>query len=143
MYERFTDRARRVMEIAESQARASGEHEIGTQHLLIALANENSNVAVNVLRLLGFDQSKICAEVERQGLNCDSNEDSSDVSLLEVVGSAMEEARTLNHNYVGTEHLLLAVTVHPECRAFTVLRALGVVPEDVRSETLSLLGHGL
>src|SRR6201995_5567852 len=111
MYERFTDRARKVMQLANQEAQRFNHEHIGTEHILLGLVKEGSGVAANVLKNLDADLRKIRQEVEK--IVQTSPEVPTHGKLAQtprakkVIEYAMEEARSLNHNYVGTEHLLL------------------------------------
>jgi ATP-dependent Clp protease ATP-binding subunit ClpC len=147
MYERFTDRARKVMQLANQEAQRFNHEYIGTEHILLGLVKEGSGVAANVLKNLDVDLRKIRHEVENI---VQSGPDMVTMGKLpqtprakKVIEYAMEEARNLNHNYVGTEHLLLGLLREQEGVAAQVLMNLGMKLEDVREEVLNLLGHGL
>ncbi len=146
MYERFTDRARKVMQLANQEAQRFNHEYIGTEHILLGLVKEGSGVAANVLKHLDVDLRKIRLEVEKV---VQSGPDMVTMGKLpqtprakKVIEYAMEEARNLNHNYVGTEHLLLGLIREQEGVAAQVLMNLGLKLEDVREEVLNLLGHG-
>src|SRR6202451_2068086 len=147
MYERFTDRARKVMQLANQEAQRFNHEYIGTEHILLGLVKEGSGVAANVLKNLDVDLRKIRLEVEKI---VQSGPDMVTMGKLpqtprakKVIEYAMEEARNLNHNYVGTEHLLLGLLREQEGVAAQVLMNLGMKLEDGREEVLNLLGHGL
>ncbi len=147
MYERFTDRARKVMQLANQEAQRFNHEYIGTEHILLGLVKEGSGVAANVLKNLDVDLRKIRMEVENI---VQSGPDLVTIGKLpqtprakKVIEYAMEEAKNLNHNYVGTEHLLLGLLREQEGVAAQVLMNLGLKLEDVREEVLNLLGHDL
>ncbi|MEM7810902.1 MAG: ATP-dependent Clp protease ATP-binding subunit [Planctomycetota bacterium] len=147
MYERFTDRARKVMQLANQEAQRFNHEYIGTEHILLGLVKEGSGVAANVLKNLDVDLRKIRLEVEKI---VQSGPDMVTMGKLpqtprakKVIEYAMDEARNLNHNYVGTEHLLLGLLREQEGVAAQVLMNLGLKLEDVRDEVLNLLGHGI
>src|SRR5215813_3699544 len=147
MYERFTDRARKVMQLANQEAQRFNHEYIGTEHVLLGLIKEGSGVAANVLKNLDVDLRKIRLEVEKL---VQSGPDMVTMGKLpqtprakKVIEYSMEEARNLNHNYVGTEHILLGLLREQEGVAAQVLMNLGLKLEDVREEVLSLLGHGM
>jgi ATP-dependent Clp protease ATP-binding subunit ClpC len=147
MYERFTDRARKVMQLANQEAQRFNHEYIGTEHVLLGLIKEGSGVAANVLKNLDIDLRKIRLEVEKL---VQSGPDMVTMGKLpqtprakKVIEYSMEEARNLNHNYVGTEHILLGLLREQEGVAAQVLMNLGLKLEDVREEVLSLLGHGM
>ena len=147
MYERFTDRARKVMQLANQEAQRFNHEYIGTEHILLGLIKEGSGVAANVLKNLDVDLRKIRLEVEKL---VQSGPDMVTMGKLpqtprakKVIEYSMEEARNLNHNYVGTEHILLGLLREQEGVAAQVLMNLGLKLEDVREEVLNLLGHGM
>ena len=147
MYERFTDRARKVMQLANQEAQRFNHEYIGTEHILLGLVKEGSGVAANVLKNLNVNLRSIRLEVEKL---VQSGPEMVTMGKLpqtprakKVIEYAMEEARNLNHNYVGTEHILLGLLREHEGVAAQVLMNLGLKLEDVREEVLNLLGHGL
>jgi ATP-dependent Clp protease ATP-binding subunit ClpC len=147
MYERFTDRARKVMQLANQEAQRFNHEYIGTEHILLGLVKEGTGVAANVLKNLDIDLRKIRLEVEKI---VQAGPDMVTMGKLpqtprakKVIEYSIEEARTLNHNYVGTEHLLLGLLREQEGVAAQVLMNLGLKLEDVREEVLNLLGHNM
>ena len=147
MYERFTERARKVMQLANQEAQRFNHEYIGTEHILLGLVKEGSGVAANVLRNLNVDLRKIRTEVEKM---VQSGPEMVTMGKLpqtprakKVIEYSMEEARNLNHNYVGTEHILLGLLREQEGVAAQVLMNLGLKLDEVREEVLNLLGHGL
>src|SRR6266496_3723722 len=147
MFERFTDRARKVMALANQEAQRFNHEYIGTEHILLGLVKEGSGVGANVLKNLDVDLRKIRLEVEKL---VQSGPDMVTMGRLphtprakKVIEYSVEEARNLNHNYVGTEHLLLGLLREQEGVAAQVLMNLGLKLEDVREEVLNLLGHNM
>src|SRR5574337_864176 len=147
MYERFTDRARKVMQLANQEAQRFNHEYIGTEHVLLGVVKEGSGVAGNVLKNLDVDLRKIRMEVEKI---VQSGPDMVTMGKLpqtrrakKVIEYSMEEARNLNPNYVGNEHILLRLLREQEGVAAQVLMNLGLKLEDVREEVLNLLGHGM
>ncbi len=147
MFERFTDRARKVMALANQEAQRFNHEYIGTEHILLGLVKEGSGVGANVLKNLGADLHKVRMEVEKL---VKSGPDMVQMGKLpqtprtkKVIEYAIEEARALNHNYVGTEHLLLGLLREQDGVAATVLMNLGLKLEEVREEVLNLLGAGM
>ena len=144
MFDRFTDRARKVMTLARQEAERLNHDYIGTEHVLLGLVKEGSGVAANVLEALDVDLEKVRMEVEKLV------KPSPDVVTMgqlpftprakKVLEFAMEEARALDHNYVGTEHLLLGLLREQEGLAAQVLQNLNLKLEDVRTEVLEFLG---
>jgi ATP-dependent Clp protease ATP-binding subunit ClpC len=146
MFERFTDRARKVMALANQEAQRFNHEYIGTEHILLGLVKEGSGVGANVLKNLEVDLRKVRLEVEKL---VKSGPDMVTMGKLpqtprakKVIEFAIEEARHLNHNYVGTEHLLLGLLREHDGVAAQVLMNLGLKLEDVREEVLNLLGAG-
>ena len=149
MYERFTDRARKVMQLANQEAQRFNHEYIGTEHILLGLVKEGSGVAANVLKNLDIDLRKIRLEVEKI-VQHGPGGDQVVMGRLphtprakKVIEYSVEEARNLSHNYVGTEHLLLGLLREQEGVAAQVLMNLGLKLEDVREEVLNLLGHNM
>src|SRR5476649_232623 len=147
MYERFTDLARKVMQLANQEAQRFNHEYIGTEHILLGLVKEGTGVAANVLKNLDIDLRKIRLEVEKI---VQAGPEMVTMGKLpqtprakKVIEYSIEEARQLNHNYVGTEHLLLGLLREQEGVAAQVLMNLGLKLEDVREEVLNLLGHNM
>ncbi len=135
------------MQLANQEAQRFNHEYIGTEHILLGLIKEGSGVAANVLKNLDVDLRKIRLEVEKL---VQSGPDMVTMGKLpqtprakKVIEYSMEEARNLNHNYVGTEHILLGLLREQEGVAAQVLMNLGLKLEEVREEVLNLLGHGL
>jgi len=135
------------MQLANQEAQRFNHEYVGTEHLLLGLIKEGSGVAANVLKNLDIDLRKIRHEVEKV---VRSGPDTVTMGRLpqtprskKVLEYAMEEARNLNHNYVGTEHILLGLLREQEGVAAQVLMNLGLQLEEVRREVLSLLGHDI
>jgi ATP-dependent Clp protease ATP-binding subunit ClpC len=135
------------MQLANQEAQRFNHEYIGTEHILLGLVKEGSGVAANVLKNLEVDLRKIRLEVEKL---VQSGPEMVTVGKLpqtprakKVIEYSMEEARNLNHSYVGTEHILLGLLREQEGVAAQVLMNLGLKLEDVREEVLNLLGHGL
>ncbi len=147
MFERFTDRARKVMALANQEAQRLNHEYIGTEHILLGLVKEGSGVGANVLKNLDVDLRKVRLEVEKL---VKSGPEMVTMGKLpqtprakKVIEFAIEEARNLNHNYVGTEHLLLGLLREHDGVAAQVLMNLGLKLEEVREEVLNLLGAGM
>jgi ATP-dependent Clp protease ATP-binding subunit ClpC len=135
------------MQLANQEAQRFNHEYIGTEHILLGLVKEGSGVAANVLKNLDIDLRKIRLEVEKI---VQSGPDMVTMGKLpqtprakKVIEYSIEEARNLNHNYVGTEHLLLGLLREQEGVAAQVLMNLGLKLEDVREEVLNLLGHNM
>lgn len=135
------------MQLANQEAQRFNHEYIGTEHILLGLVKEGSGVAANVLKNLDIDLRKIRLEVEKI---VQSGPDMVTMGKLpqtprakKVIDYSIEEARNLNHNYVGTEHLLLGLLREQEGVAAQVLMNLGLKLDDVREEVLNLLGHNM
>lgn len=145
MYERFTDRARKVMQLANHEAQRFNHEYIGTEHILLGLMKEDGSIAANVLKNMDVSLQTIRNEVEAIVA---SGPEMVTMGRLpqtprtkKVVELAVQSAQVLNHGYVGTEHLLLGLIKEGEGIACQVLKNLGVIAEDVTEEILHLLGH--
>ena len=146
MYERFTDRARKVMALANQEAQRFNHEYIGTEHILLGLVKEGSGVGANVLKNLNVDLRKIRLEVEKLAKR---GPDTVSIGKLpqtpqakKVIEYSIVEARSLNCHYVGTEHLLLGLIRVQDDVAAVVLTNLGLTLDAVRQEVLSLLETG-
>jgi ATP-dependent Clp protease ATP-binding subunit ClpC len=147
MFERFTDRARKVMALANQEAQRFNHEYIGTEHILLGLVKEGSGVGATVLKNLDVDIKKLRLEIEKL---VKSGPDMVTMGKLpqtprakKVIEYAIEEARSLNHNYVGTEHILLGLLRESEGIAAQVMMSLGLKLEEIRQEVLNLLGAGM
>ena len=139
--ERFTQRARRVLSLAHQEAERLHQKEIGTEHLLLGLIQEEGGVAGRVLRELGLEEERVKEMIERIVPPGRLFPERITLSLgtEKVIQNAIEEARKLGHQYIGTEHLLLGLVRESEGAAADVLRRLGVSPEQVRRQTRRIL----
>jgi hypothetical protein len=146
MYERFTDKARKIMQLANKEAQRFGHEYIGTEHILLGLIEDGRGVAFNVLKNLGVDLNELRFEVVR--LVHRGPESFTPDKLPQtprgkkVLEYAMDEARKLKHNYVGTEHILLGLLREEEGVASVVLKQHGLELNQVREEIFNLLGRG-
>jgi ATP-dependent Clp protease ATP-binding subunit ClpC len=145
MYERFTDRARKVMQLANQEAQRFNHQYIGTEHVLLGLIKDGSGVAAKVLKDLDIDLDTIRLEVEKV-LRC--SPDMVTIGKLprtprakKVIEYSMEEARNLNHNYVGTEHILLGMLREQEGVAAQVLMSIGLRVDDARVKIAAVLSQ--
>lgn len=143
MFERFTDRARQVMILANQEAQRLGHEYIGSEHILLGLVNEGSGVGANVLKNLDVDLNKLRLEVDKL---VKRGPGTSVVGKLpptprakKVIEYAMVEARKLDHNYIDTEHLLLGLLRERDGVAATMLTNLGLELHSVRENVLNLL----
>jgi ATP-dependent Clp protease ATP-binding subunit ClpC len=143
MWEPFTERARRSIVLAQEEAQRLGNNYIGTEHILLGIISEGESLAAKVLESLGVNLAKVRQEVEAivgRGGQTVQQEMVFTPRAKRVIELAFEEARQLNHNYIGTEHLLLGLIREGEGVAARVLTNLGVDPARVRVQTTSLLG---
>ena len=141
MWQRFTERARRVVFFAQEEAGRLGENYVSTEHLLLGLVRENDSVAARILDRLGVSLGRIRSEIERQVTRGDGRL-GQDMQLTprakRVIDLAYDEARQLGNNYIGTEHLLLGLIREGEGLAGRVLAKLGVDLERTRREVTAL-----
>ena len=144
MFDRFTDRAKKVMSFARQEAMKFNHEYIGTEHILLGLVQEGSGVAANVLKNMSVDLEKIRHEVEKIVKTGPSMVTMGQLPFTprakKVLELSMEEASQLSHNYIGTEHLLLGLIRENEGIAAQVLTNLGVKLDEVREEVLEFLG---
>src|SRR5690606_2363519 len=136
--QRFTQRARRVLSLAQEEAERMQHSYIGTEHLLLGLMREDGGVAGRVLRELGLDIERVEALVERQtrsGQRTPFAKLDLSPGTKRVLELAVEEARQLGHHYIGTEHLLLALIQHNEGVATDILNEMGLTPDEIRKQT--------
>lgn len=140
---RFTDRARKVMALANQEAQRFNHKYIGTEHILLGLVREGAGVGAHVLKSLYVDLRKVRLEVEKL-VKADPEMDTmgrlpQTPRAKKVIEYAIEEACDLNHNYVGTEHLLLGLIREHDGIAAQVLMDLGLKLEEVREEVLEII----
>lgn len=144
MFDRFTDRARKVMGLARQEAQRFNHEYIGTEHILLGLVQEGSGVAASVLRNMDVDLKKIRQEVEKMVQTGNNLVTMGQLPFTprakKVLELSLEEATNLGHNYIGTEHLLLGLLRENESVASKVLMNLGLKLDDVRDEVLDFLG---
>jgi ATP-dependent Clp protease ATP-binding subunit ClpC len=136
--ERFTQRARRVLTIAQENAESMHHNYIGTEHLLLGLILEESGVAGRVLRGMGLNPRRVQEMVERmagtQGRGARTNLELTP-RVKRIIELAVDEARRLGHHYIGTEHLLLGLIRQGESVALDILKNMGISLEQIRQET--------
>ena len=141
-FDKFTERARRVLSLAQGEAQRFNHNYIGTEHLLLGLTLEKNGVAAEVLRNLGVEVGKARTTTEfiiGRGTEAAEGKIGLTTRAKRVIELAVEEARRLNHNYIGTEHLLLGLVHEGEGVAAGVLDSLGVNLDRVRDETARIL----
>lgn len=140
--ERFTQRARRVLSLAQEEAERLQHNYIGTEHLLLGLIREEGGVAGRVLRELGLEQRRVEELVERMtraSTRTSTTQPELSPGTKRVLELAVDEARRMGHHYIGTEHLLLGLVRLTEGVAIEILKRLGVSPEEVRRQTRRVL----
>ena len=142
-FDKFTERARKVLSLAQEEAQRFQHNYIGTEHLLLGLVREGEGVAAKVLGNLGVELNKVRSSVEYiigRGDRIVLGEIGLTPRAKKVIELAVDEARRFNHHYIGTEHLLLGLVREGEGIAAGVLESLGVNLEKVRAQTIQVLG---
>ncbi|MBE3554478.1 MAG: ATP-dependent Clp protease ATP-binding subunit ClpC, partial [Thermicanus sp.] len=142
MFGRFTERAQRVLSLAQEEAVRLGHNSIGTEHILLGLIREGDGIAAKALMSLGLSLEKIQDEVEAligRGHEKPTNTPYTP-RAKKVIELSMDEARKLGHTYVGTEHILLGLIREGEGVAARVLNNLGISLNKARQQVLQLLG---
>jgi len=146
MFERFTARARKVLVLAQEEARYFNHNYIGTEHLLLGLLREEEGVAAQALSSLNVTEDKVRKEVEAIVGIVELGEEETSAQApftprsKKVLELALREALQLGHNYIGTEHILLALVREGEGLAAHILAELGLKPDVVRREVVRRLG---
>ncbi|TDI55622.1 MAG: AAA family ATPase, partial [Acidobacteria bacterium] len=142
MFERFTDRARRVVVLAQEEARLLNHNYIGTEHILLGLLNEGEGIAAQALESLDIDLASVREEVVKiigQGQQSPSGHIPFTPRAKKVLELSLREALQLGHNYIGTEHILLGLIREGEGVAAQVLQQLGAELQKVRQTVIRLL----
>src|SRR5580700_2497451 len=142
MFERFTDRARRVVVLAQEEARTLNHNYIGTEHILLGLIREGDGVAAKALESLGISQEVVRQQVEEiigQGQHAPSGHIPFTPRAKKVLGLALSESKALDHHYIGTEHILLGLIREGDGVAAQVLVKLGADLNGVRQQVIQLL----
>ena len=142
MFERFTDRARRVVVLAQEEARMLNHNYIGTEHLLLGLVHEGEGIAARALESLGITLNSVREQVQDiigPGANAPSGHIPFTPRAKKVLELSMREAIQLNHGYIGTEHILLGMVRANEGVANQVLAKFGVEPAAVRQAVMDLI----
>jgi ATP-dependent Clp protease ATP-binding subunit ClpA len=143
MFERFTDRARRVVVLAQEEARLLNHNYIGTEHILLGLIHEGEGVAAKALESLGISLEAVRAQVEEiigQGQSAPTGHIPFTPRAKKVLELSLREALQLGHNYIGTEHILLGLIREGEGVAAQVLVKLGADLSRVRQQVVQVLG---
>jgi ATP-dependent Clp protease ATP-binding subunit ClpC len=142
-FNKFTERVRKVLRLAQEEAQRLKHNYIGTEHLLLGLIREGDGVAAKVLRNLGVDLDNVRSSVESvlgQGTRVVTGEIGMTPRAKKVIELAVDEARRLHHHYIGTEHLLLGLVREGHGIGAGVLENLGVSLEKARAQTMQVLG---
>jgi ATP-dependent Clp protease ATP-binding subunit ClpC len=145
-FEKFSERARRVLTIAQEEARQLNHNYIGTEHILLGLAREEEGVAAKVIINLGVSLNKVRSAVEfisTRGEKPSTGETGLTPRAKRVIELAIDEARQMGHNYIGTEHLLLGLLREGEGVAAGVLESLGITLERARAEIVHIFSQGV
>ena len=143
-FDKFTERARRVLTYAQEEAQRFNHNYIGTEHLLLGLIREDEGLAAKVLNNLGVKLANVRSAVEfiiGRGEKSPRGEIGLTPRAKKVIDLSVKEARRLNHSYIGTEHLLLGLVLEGEGIAFGVLQSLDVSLDRVRTETARFLSN--
>src|SRR5438477_12629580 len=143
-FDKFTERARKVLTLAQEEAQRFNHNYIGTEHLLLGLVREGDGVAAKVLANLGVELSKVRSAVEfiiGRGDRMVLGEIGLTPRAKKVIELAVDEARRLNHHYIGTEHLLLGLVREGAGIAAGVLESFGLSLQEVRAKTIQVLNE--
>ena len=145
-FEKFSERARRVLSLAQEEAQRFNHNYIGTEHVLLGLSRETNGVAAKVLSGLGIELTKVQSAIEfiiGRGETSSQGEIGLTPRSKKVIELAVDEARRMNHHYIGTEHLLVGLMREGEGVAAGVLESLGASLDKIRTETLRILSQNL
>ena len=141
-FEKFSERARRVLSLSQEEAQRFNHNYIGSEHILLGLVRETDGVAAQVLGNLGLDLSRVRSAVEYL-IGKEESNPQQDIGLTprakKLIELAVDEARRLNHTYIGTEHLLIGLMRDGEGVAAGILESLGVDIDRIRAETSNVL----
>lgn len=145
MYGKFTDRSRKIMQIAVKKAKQRGDFYLGVHHLLMALIEDNSCLAVSVLKKLNANMTKIAADVASSEPACGNNDFIGHVlytpSAQKAIDEAHQIAQDFGHNYIGTEHLLLGILKTNHSVVTETLYKAGINYDSAHEEIMTLLSH--
>ncbi|TMB59615.1 MAG: hypothetical protein E6J38_12825 [Chloroflexi bacterium] len=146
-FDRFNDRAKRVLALAQDEAIRFNHNYIGVEHLLLGLVREGEGAAAKALASLGVELSKLRTAVEFTIGRGDSTTSPSQITLAprtkKVIENAIDEARMLGHSHVGTEHLLLGILREGTNAATGILESLGLTVEKIRLQVIAAIGQGI
>ncbi|PNW69592.1 hypothetical protein CHLRE_43g760497v5, partial [Chlamydomonas reinhardtii] len=144
MFERFTEKAIKVVMLAQEEARRLGHNFVGTEQLLLGLIGESTGIAAKVLKSMGVNLKDARVEVEKiigRGSGFVAVEIPFTPRAKRVLEMSLEEARQLGHNYIGTEHILLGLLREGEGVAARVLETLGADPAKIRTQVIRMVGE--
>lgn len=141
MFERYTDRARRILVLAQEEARELGHNFIGTEHILLGLIEEKEGLAAKALTSLGVTAEAVREQVANinQPSTANTGHPPFTPRAKKTLEWALREALGLGHNYIGTEHILLGFVGYGEGVAWQALTKLDVHPQQVRSRVMAML----
>ena len=143
MFKRFTERARKVIILAREEAEHYRHEYLGTEHILLGVLKDGGGIAIAVLQKLGVDPKQLRLELERNLPKSLSGPVEGDIPFTpkakKVLEYAVEEARLMGHNYIGTEHLLLGIVREKDGLAAKILTSFGVKLQQTREQTINLL----
>tara|TARA_Y100000590_G_scaffold293068_1_gene330060 strand:- start:1542 stop:4040 length:2499 start_codon:yes stop_codon:yes gene_type:complete len=145
-FEKFSERARRVLSLAQEEAQRFNHNYIGTEHILLGLSRETNGVAAKVLSGLGIELTKVRSAIEfiiGRGETSSQGEIGLTPRSKKVIELAVDEARRMNHHYIGTEHLLIGLMREGEGVAAGVLESLGASLDKIRTETIRVLSQSV
>jgi len=146
VFERFTERARQVVVVAQDEARALGHNYIGTEHILLGLLREEEGLAARVLESLDVTAEEVRAQVKRLVGHGDEQIVTGQIPFTprakKVLELALREALSLKHSYIGPEHILLGVVRENDGVAARILLDFGADAETIRAQTMAMLGGG-
>ena len=144
MFERFTERARRVIILAQEEAKRLNHSAVGTEHILLGIVREGEGVASKVLESLNISPERVRAEIESaigRGERTPHEEVTFTPRAKKVLELALDEARRLGHNYIGTEHILLGILREGQGLALELLRDQGVSSDGLRAAVMEELAQ--
>ena len=142
MFERFTERARQVIVLAQDEARGLAHNYIGTEHILLGLLREEEGIAARILRQLGIPEEEVRAQVARivgQGDEVTSGQIPFTPRAKKILELSLREAQSLGHNYIGTEHILLGLVRENQGVATRILLDFDADAEKIRNEIVRML----
>jgi ATP-dependent Clp protease ATP-binding subunit ClpC len=145
VFERFTERAKQVVVLAQDEARLLKHNYIGTEHILLGLLREEEGLAARVLESLDITLEEVRAQVQRvvgQGNEVATGQIPFTPRAKKVLQLSLKEALAMNHNYIGTEHILLGLARENDGVAARILLDLGADAERVREAVIEMLGGG-